>query len=121
MPTKRVSPLTLLAAGATLGVVPMAVAFAMPLRNGHHRDPFDLGWAYGFWMLGYFLLGAAASRRDPDASAGALGAGLPVSMLLFSALTTGIPGLWPLALIVCTLVALPAAAAGASLGRRLGR
>lgn len=122
MSTSTFTKLKPLLAGMVVGVVPMLIASAMPLRHGRHIDPFDQGFAYAVWIIGMFIVSAALAYREPErAKANGLfvGAGLPVAMMIFSAMTTGVPSMWPLALIVCAVVAFPPAMAGAWLGGRL--
>ncbi|MBI3891896.1 MAG: hypothetical protein HY303_10250 [Candidatus Wallbacteria bacterium] len=107
------------ALGTLVGIIPMLMAHQMPLRHGHPADPFDLALSYEIWVGGLISLSAVFSFWTPDLSrrvAAQVGCGLPAGFLLYFALRMTLPGLWPLGLILCSVIGLSSAYAGAFAG-----
>lgn len=111
--------------GTLIGITPMLLAYSKPLRHGRPVDPFDIAMSYEIWLGGIFCLAAVLATRLPEQSwrlATLAGLGLPAGFLLFFAVTPAtIPNLWPLGLILCGIIGLPAAFAGALAGSTVSR
>lgn len=104
--------------GVIVGMIPMFLAY----QHGVHVDPFDRGISYAIWIGGSFAIGAFLAFFNPKSVwrwGITAGFGLPVAFLVFIAITqTPLPNLFPLTLILCSMIGLPTALAGAYFGRR---
>jgi hypothetical protein len=103
-------------AGLALGTAVSLVALAVVADD----DPFDAGASYAIWLLGGAASAAVVASLDPYNSRryGIVTAiGFPLGFLLFVALTPmALPNLFPLTLIMLTVVGATAALPGAALG-----
>jgi hypothetical protein len=115
------------AASVVLGLAGLALGTAVglgPLALGATEgDPFDAGSAYLFWLFGGAIsaaLVAALGREHWVRQALAVAAGFPLAFVLLVALTpVGLPSLFPLTVVLLTVIGAAAAVPGAALGRRL--
>ena len=100
------------------GVFIAFIPFILKLR----RDPFDAGESYAIWWIGFFAVSAIIGFRTPrEAKKVALGVGfgLPLALIGYFVMSPNSANLWPLSLILGTVIALPPAFVGAYLGRFL--
>lgn len=100
------------------GVFIAFIPFILKLR----RDPFDAAGSYAIWWIGFFVVSAIIGFRTPrEAKKVALGVGfgLPLVLIGYFVMSPNSANLWPLSLILGTVIALPPAFVGAYLGRFL--
>ena len=100
------------------GVFIAFIPFILKLR----RDPFDAAGSYAIWWIGFFVVSAIIGFRTPrEAKKVALGVGfgLPLALIGYFVMSPNSANLWPLSLILGTVIALPPAFVGAYLGRFL--
>jgi len=100
------------------GVFIAFIPFILKLR----RDPFDAAGSYAIWWIGFFVVSAIIGFLTPrEAKKVALGVGfgLPLALIGYFVMSPNSANLWPLSLILGTVIALPPAFVGAYLGRFL--
>jgi CDP-diglyceride synthetase len=103
-----------LAIGTLIAVIPLV----LKLR----RDPFDAAGSYAIWWGGFFVASTIMGFRDPGQAkrvAQGVGLGLPTALIGYFIVTPESANLWPLSLIVGTLVEIPPSFAGAYFGKFL--
>jgi CDP-diglyceride synthetase len=110
--TSRLIFLLSLALGSLIAIIPLV----LKLR----RDPFDAAGSYVIWWIGFFVLSTIMGFREPRHAkkvAQGVGLGLPKVLIGYFVVTPQSANLWPLALIVGTVVGMPPAFAGAYFGK----
>ena len=103
-----------LALGTLIAVIPLI----LKLR----RDPFDAAGSYAIWSIGFFVLSTIMGFCEPSRAkrvAQGVGLGLPTALIGYFIVNPDSANLWPLALIVGTVVGTPPAFAGAYFGKLL--
>lgn len=103
-----------LAIGTLIALIPLI----LKLR----RDPFDAAGSYAIWWGGFFVVSTIMGFREPSQAkrmAQGVGLGLPTALIGCLVVTPESANLWPLSLIVGTVVGMPPAFAGAYFGRFL--
>jgi CDP-diglyceride synthetase len=101
-----------LALGTLIAIIPLV----LKLR----RDPLDAAGSYAIWWIQFFVLSTIMGFREPSqakSSAQGVGLGLPAALIGSFVVTPESANLWPLALIVGTVVGMPPAFAGAYFGK----
>jgi CDP-diglyceride synthetase len=103
---------------AGLGILIAIIPLILKLR----RDPFDAAGSYAIWWGGFFVVSTIMSLREPSQAkrvAQGVGLGLPTALIGYFIVTPESANLWPLSLIVGTLVEIPPSFAGAYFGKFL--
>jgi CDP-diglyceride synthetase len=103
-----------LALGTLIALIPLI----LKLR----RDPFDAAGSYAIWWVGLFVVSGIMSFREPSHGkrvAQGVGLGLPAALAGYFLVTPDAANLWPLSLILATVVGMPPAFAGAYFGKYL--
>ncbi len=100
------------------GVFIAFIPFILKLR----RDPFDAAGSYAIWWIGFFFVSVIMGFRMPrqvNKVVFGVGFGLPLALIGYFVVTPDSANLWPLSLILGTVIGLPPAFVGAYLGRFL--
>ena len=114
MITSRQSFLLSLVLGSLIAIIPLM----LKLR----RDPFDAAGSYAIWWIGFFVVSTILGFRESSHAkrvAQGVGFGLPLALTAYFLITPESANLWPLSLIVGTVVGMPPAFAGAYFGKFL--
>jgi predicted secreted protein len=86
------------------------------------RDPFDVAGSYAIWWIGFFVVSTIIGLREPGQAkrvAQGVDWGLPTALIGYFIATPESANLWPLSLILATVVGMPPAFAGAYFGKYL--